>query len=116
MEMPQESSEYAEAYTEKAFWEKLKNFALIAGKIVVEKAITLYYCLLDADTPIWAKGIIVASLGYFISPIDAIPDVVPVVGYSDDLGVLVLALAAVAAHIKKEHTEKATETLSRWFS
>ena len=62
---------------------------------------------LDADTPVWAKGIIIGALGYFISPVDAIPDIVPVVGYTDDLGALAIALAAIAAHIKDEHVAKA---------
>lgn len=71
---------------------------------------------MDSDTPVWAKGIIFAALGYFISPVDAIPDITPVIGYTDDLGVLVAALAAVASHIKEEHTAKAKETLKQWFS
>ena len=44
------------------------------------------------------------------------PDITPIVGYSDDLGVLIAATAAIAAYIKKEHTEKAKETLKQWFS
>lgn len=70
----------------------------------------------DAETPIWAKTTIYGALGYFVSPIDAIPDVTPIVGYSDDLGVLVLALATVSAYVKDEHVTKAKETLLRWFS
>lgn len=66
----------------------------------------------DEDTPIWAKTTIMGALGYFISPLDAIPDITPFVGYSDDLGILV---AAVATHIKDEHVEKAKETLKKWF-
>ena len=50
-----------------------------AGKEVIEKALILYYCLQDDDTPAWAKTTIIGALGYFISPIDAIPDLVPVV-------------------------------------
>ena len=48
-------------------------------------------------------------------PIDAILDITPVVGYADDLGVIVAALAVVAAHIKPEHTEKALAKLREWF-
>ena len=54
-------------------------------------------------------------MGYFIFPLDAIPDITPVVGYSDDLGVLAMALAAVAIHIKDEHKQQAIEQLERWF-
>ena len=110
-----DSTDYSEEYSEESFWKKLAAFAVRAGKEVVERALTLYYCLLDPDTPRRAKATIIGALGYFISPFDAIADVIPVVGFSDDLGVLVLALAAVAAHIKPEHREKARETLKTWF-
>ena len=57
----------------------------------------------------------VGALGYFISLVDAIPDITPVVGYTDDLWVLAVATVVVASHIKQEHREKAKETLNRWF-
>lgn len=106
---------FSNEYSETGFWEKIKNFAKSAGEAVLEQALKLYYCSQDPETPTWAKTTIFAALGYFISPIDAIPDIVPVVGYSDDLGVLVAAAAAIAAHIKDEHTKKAKETLKQWF-
>jgi len=110
-----DTNEYSAQFSEESFWDKLKNFAIKAGKEVIEKALALYYCLQDKDTPVWAKTVIVGALGYFISPIDAIPDALPVVGFSDDLGVLVLALASVAAHIKEEHKKKAQEAIKQWF-
>lgn len=109
-------NKYEEAYSEDDFWSKVKNYAKVAGESVLEPALKMYYAAMDSDTPVWAKGIIFAALGYFISPIDAIPDITPVIGYTDDLGVLVAALAAVASHIKEEHTAKARETLKQWFS
>lgn len=109
-------NQYSTEYSENGFWEKVKNYARVAGEGVLEPALKMYHSALDSDTPAWAKATIVASLGYFISPVDAIPDLVPIVGYSDDLGVLVAAVAAVAAHIKDEHSMKAKETLSQWFA
>ena len=109
------NSEYAKEYSERNFWDKVKKYAQVAGEGVLEPALKLYYAAQDPDTPLWARSVIVAALGYFISPFDAIPDVTPVVGYADDLGVLVAAVAAVAAHIKDEHVERAGETLRRWF-
>jgi uncharacterized membrane protein YkvA (DUF1232 family) len=103
-------------YSEEGFWSKLRSYAITAGKVVVEKALSLYYCALDPDTPAWAKGIIYGALGYFILPLDAIPDAIPILGYTDDLGVLAAALAAVASHVKDSHIERARETLKRWFS
>ena len=107
--------DYSSAYTEESFWEKLASFAIAAGKEVVYQALVLYYCWHDPDTPLWAKAQIAGALGYFIFPVDVIPDVIPVVGYSDDMGALALALASVAAHIKPEHRQKAEEKLKTWF-
>jgi uncharacterized membrane protein YkvA (DUF1232 family) len=107
--------EYKKEYSEESFWSKVKEFAIQAGKEVIGKALTLYYCLQDPDTPTWAKATIMGALGYFIVPADAILDFTPMIGYSDDLGALTLALAVVAAHVKKEHKEKAQEKLQIWF-
>jgi uncharacterized membrane protein YkvA (DUF1232 family) len=110
------NDEFASAYSDANFWDKAKKYASAAGERVLEPALKMYYAALDSDTPAWAKATIFASLGYFISPIDAIPDLTPVVGYADDLGVLAAALAATAAHVKDAHVQKAKETLRGWFS
>lgn len=109
-------TDFKAEYNDNDFWEKTKNYAKSAGETVLEPALKMYYSLQDADTPTWAKAIIISSLGYFISPLDAIPDLVPVVGYTDDLGVLAAAIATTAAHIKDEHSTKAKECLKSWFS
>ncbi len=115
--MDNSTGDYSNEYSEESFWKKAKQFAIVAGKEIIEKALILYYCLIDPDTPARAKTIITGALGYFISPVDAIPDTTPIVGYSDDLGVLaiVLSLAIVAAHIKPEHKKKAQEKIKVWF-
>lgn len=110
------NDQYSESYTDEGFWDKVKKFAKAAGKEVLEPALKMYYAALDPDTPAWAKTTIIGALGYFISPVDAIPDIVPMVGYADDLGVLTLALTTVAAHIKEKHVKKAREVLDSWFS
>lgn len=107
--------DYAHAYSEEALWKKIAAFAGKAGKQVIEKVLTLYYCLRDSDTPARARATIAAALGYFIFPMDAIPDMIPGAGFSDDLGALAVALAVVAAHIKDEHKERAKEVLKTWF-
>jgi uncharacterized membrane protein YkvA (DUF1232 family) len=113
--MTQDSQDYSDNYSQESFWDKLKIWATVAGKSVLEPALTLYYCSLDPDTPIWAKTVIIASLGYFISPLDAIPDITPVIGFSDDILELAAALGIVVMHIKDEHKKKAAETLKQWF-
>ena len=108
-------NQFEKEFTEESFWNKTKNFAKATGKTVLEPALKLYYSAQDPDTPTWAKTTIYGALGYFISPIDAIPDFTPIIGYSDDLGVLMAAVLAVATYIKKEHGEKAKNTLQQWF-
>ncbi len=106
---------YSEAYSDDNLWEKLAKFALQAGKEIVRKALAMYRCFKDDDTPEWAKAVILGALGYFIFPLDAIPDLVPVVGYSDDLGVIALAFSQILIHIKDSHREWAEEKLKEWF-
>jgi uncharacterized membrane protein YkvA (DUF1232 family) len=102
-------------YSDSSFWVKVKKFAKAAGKEVIEKALFLYYAAQESDTPVWAKTIIYSALAYFISPIDAIPDITPVVGYTDDLGALVSALATVSMYVTEDVKNKARQKLSDWF-
>jgi len=113
--MEEENKGYAKDYSENSFWEKVKSFALVAGKEVIERALQLYYAMQAPATPVWAKTVIIAALGYFISPVDAIPDIIPVVGYADDLGVLVAAFATVATYITDDIKAKAEDKLKEWF-
>ena len=106
---------YEDSYSDASFWAKVKNYGKAAGRSVLDPAARLYYAGMDSATPAWARSTIAGALGYFISPIDAIPDITPVVGYTDDLGVLTLAVATVAAHITPEHKKKAREKLREWF-
>jgi uncharacterized membrane protein YkvA (DUF1232 family) len=102
-------------YSEEDFWDKVSHSARRAGKKTLAPALKMYYSAQDPNTPLWAKTTIYGALGYFISPIDAIPDLTPFLGYTDDMGVLAGALAIVAARINDKHREKAKATLNRWF-
>lgn len=110
-----EHNEFEEAYSESGFWDKLKRYAKLAGKEVVEKALLLYYAMQEEKAPAWAKATIAGALGYFIVPLDAIADLTPAVGYADDLGVLALAVAAVATYINDDVRAKAAEKMRNWF-
>ena len=81
----------------------------------LSNALSLYYTAQAPDTPAWAKTVITGALGYFILPADAIPDLIPAVGYGDDLGALAAALAAVAAHVTPEIKARAKEKAAEWF-
>ncbi|MEI8021191.1 MAG: YkvA family protein [Schlesneria sp.] len=102
-------------YSEQNFWEKLRCDAFAAGKTVVEMALMLFYALQSPVPPAWAKAIIIGALAYFIMPLDAIPDAIPVAGYSDDLGALSAALAMVAMDITEDVNTQARSKMEEWF-
>ncbi|EHK2855835.1 DUF1232 domain-containing protein [Vibrio parahaemolyticus] len=109
-----QDTQHQEHYSEQSFWDTLKRYAKKAGREVIETALIFYYCAKDSDTPRWAKTAILSALGYFVLPIDAIPDVLVGVGYSDDIGVLMAALASVGAHVKPEHKQEAKQQVEVW--
>ena len=74
----------------------------------------MYYAARDPATPRWARTTLYGALGYFIVPLDAIPDITPLLGYSDDLGVLVFATLTVASHITDAHKQNAQEAFPSW--
>ena len=106
---------YARDYSETSFWQKLTNFALQAGAGVIDLALQLYFAAADPATPRWARLAIIGALGYFISPIDAVPDMIPGIGFVDDLGVLTAAVATVATSITEEHRAKARDKMRAFF-
>ena len=107
--------DYSNEYSENGFWEKITKYAKQAGRQVVETALTLYYCMQDDDTPYWAKTVIIGMLGYFILPIDIIPDFLPG-GYADDLGVFMASMSIILKYIKEEHKTKAKSKADEWFN
>lgn len=111
----EQNGEATPGYTEATFWEKLAQHAKVAGGEVVMAALKLYYAANQPSTPVWAKSIAYGALAYFILPIDAIPDTIPVVGYTDDLGVLIAAVAAIAANIDGSVKELAQKKFEDWF-
>lgn len=105
----------AKDFSEDGFWGKIKKYAKKAGREVIEKALWLYYAAQNPNTPIWAKTTIYGALAYFVSPVDVIPDITPFVGYTDDIGVLMGAVATVSAYITADVKNKASKKLSDWF-
>lgn len=95
-------------YSAPSLWRKLSRTALVLGRKMVLTTITLFHCLRDADTPTWAKSVIVGALGYLILPADLVPDIIPGAGYGDDWAALVTALATVATYVKDSHKIRAT--------
>jgi len=102
-------------YSEPRFREKLARVARAAGREVVEKALWLFFAARRPETPRWAKATVYAALAYFVVPLDAIPDLAPVAGFTDDLGVLALAVGTIAAYIDEGVKERTRRVLARWF-
>lgn len=107
---------YSKYYSEQSLWEKIKKFSKSAGVTVVYAVLLLYYAMADKNTSIKSRLMIAASLGYFILPTDAIFDLTPIIGYSDDLGVLLFALTQIASSITPEVKQKARDKIQEWFS
>ena len=77
-----------------------------------DEVVAAYYCALDPETPTRVRAILLGALAYFVLPLDTIPDLLAVVGFTDDVTVLAGAIALVSAHIKPKHREAARQTLA----
>ncbi|MEM1321796.1 MAG: YkvA family protein [Bacteroidota bacterium] len=107
--------QYMSKFSEQGLWKKLKTYAQQAGLKVVYSVLLLYYAYDRKETPVWAKRIVIGTLGYFLTPFDFLPDLTPIIGYTDDIGVLSFGLVTVAAYINKEVRQQAREKLKGWF-
>lgn len=107
--------DYLKHYSEDSFWKKVLKYGRKAGVKVTYVTLLLFYTAKKPTTPLKAKTTIFGALGYFILPIDLIPDFTPVVGYSDDLGALIAALLIVAAYIDTETKQLAKNKIVDWF-
>ena len=107
---------YQENYSEPKLWDKLKKFALKLGENTTYYILILYYVLQSPDVSGRNKALIIGALGYFILPIDLIPDVIPVLGFTDDVAALTLAYNAIKASVTPEIEAKAKAKLAEWFN
>ena len=113
--MDQDIEKYSPHYEDNAFWEKLQKFARKAGIKVSYAALLLYYVLKSPTTSGKDRAKIIGALGYFILPIDLIPDFIPVAGYTDDLAALVWGVYCVIKSITPEVKAQAAAKLHEWF-
>ena len=114
MELPDFMS-YANKFSKSEFAEKISRIAKRAGAKLVYAALILYYTLQSDKVSKSDKAFIIGALGYMISPIDVIPDAIPIAGLTDDLAVLLYVLKKVWTGIDPEIVEQAKQKLSRWF-
>ncbi|CDO03639.1 hypothetical protein BN988_02157 [Oceanobacillus picturae] len=108
-------SQHEEHFSEERFWKKVQKFSKKAGTSVVYAVLLLYYTLQKPDVPMKVKATIVGALGYFILPLDVIPDFAIGAGYADDLSVVLFALIQVAIYVDDEVKLKAKNKLKDLF-
>jgi uncharacterized membrane protein YkvA (DUF1232 family) len=95
----------------KRFWTKLKR---VAAKLpFIEDLLAAYYCAFDKETPRHVQAALLGAIAYFILPFDFIPDMMPVLGFTDDAAVLATAIRLVANHITEDHRAAARAALKR---
>ena len=106
---------YITAFSEVNLIEKIKQFGKKAGIKVIYLVLLLFYTLQKSTTPKFAKSLIIGGLGYFILPADFLPDLIPGIGFTDDLTALISVVVAVALFIDEGVKTKAKERLHVWF-
>ena len=114
MELPDFMS-YSDKFSSKGFVEKISRIAKRAGSKLVYVALVLFYTLQSKEVSLKDKAIIVGALGYVISPLDVIPDAIPIVGLSEDLTVLMYVINKIWVDVPDDVKTKARTKLSEWF-
>ena len=106
---------YSNKFTNGDFIEKISRIAKRAGAKLVYASLILYYTLQSDKVSVKDKAIIIGALGYLISPLDVIPDAIPIAGLGDDLAVLIYVLNKVWGDVSEDIKDKAKRKLSKWF-
>ena len=106
---------YKDKFSQSAFLEKISRIAKRAGAKLIYAALILYYTLQSDKVSLKDKAIILGALGYLISPLDVVPDAIPIAGLGDDLAVLIFVLKKVWGELNDDVRAKAKSKLSRWF-
>ena len=106
----------ARDYSERSLREKLARVGRAAGREVVEKVLWLWFASRRPDLPVRARTTIYGALAYFVLPLDAVPDLLPFAGYTDDLGVLLWALVTVARYVDADVKLRTERVQSRLFA
>ncbi|MDR0349712.1 MAG: DUF1232 domain-containing protein [Tannerella sp.] len=111
----EDTKQYGEYYDDNRFWRKVKRLAKRSGKTVLRPILLLYYLMQDSNVSIKDKAYIIGALGYFVLPVDILPDFIIGVGYTDDLAVIGLLLThlqnCITPEIEKMTDQKINELL-----
>lgn len=108
-------SVYTKDYNEHGMWDKIKKNFKSIGSNLLYKVFQLYYLSKSPTCPLRIKAAIISALGYFVSPIDLIPDLTPIAGYSDDIVAVSIALAMAQTYITDDIRQDAKNSLVQIF-
>lgn len=114
MELP-DLQKYKDRFSQQGFFDKIQRIAKRAGAKLVYVALLLYYLMQSDKVSLKDKAVIIGALGYLISPLDIVPDAIPIAGLTDDLAVLLYALEKVWTSVDDDMKKQAHEKLSKWF-
>ena len=115
MKILKDTTKFGKFFSDSYFWKKLQKKVKKIGMKVTYAALLCYYVLKSPDVSRKDKAKIYGALGYFILPLDLIPDYVPMMGYTDDLSALLYCLHSIWKNITLEIERQAREQLYRWF-
>ena len=106
---------YKDKFSKTGFIDKIASIAKRAGAKLVYAALVLYYTLESDQVSVKDKAMIIGALGYLISPLDVVPDAIPIAGLSDDLAVLIYVLKRVWVDVSDDVKKKAQSKMAQWF-
>lgn len=106
---------YKDKFSKTGFIDKIASIAKRAGAKLVYAALVLYYTLESDQVSVNDKAMIIGALGYLISPLDVVPDAIPIAGLSDDMAVLIYVLKRVWVDVSDDVKKKAQSKMAQWF-
>lgn len=113
--MAYDYNKYTDDFSDGKFWDKIKEVAKKIGLKTTSYALILYYVLQKKEVPFKDKMLITGCLGYFILPIDLIPDFIPIAGYTDDVAGMIFAIRKCMDYVDDEIKQNVSNKLVSWF-
>ena len=110
-----ELQKYEQHYNDSSFLDKVTKYGKLIGITAMYKAVQLWFVLQKPDVPAGTKAVIMGALGYLIAPLDFLPDLLPVLGYTDDMVAITFALIKVQGYIDEEVERKSKKLLTKIF-
>ena len=110
-----ELQKYEQHYNDSSFLDKVTKYGKLIGINALYKAVQLWFVMQKPDVPAATKAVIMGALGYLIAPLDFLPDLMPVLGYTDDLVAITFALINVQGYIDEEVERKSKKLLTKIF-